>query len=108
MSEYELDLPTVNDRLELLYAVLQFCTFRQDWGKPRVFTPGERIAINQERGALDEYISYLFGVMPRNDVRSYHVPDSIEEKITRCIHLMEKDGFRANNRSEYLEHLKKY
>jgi hypothetical protein len=108
MSDHELDLPTVNDRLELLYVVLQYCTFRQDWGKPRVFTPGERIAINQERGALDEYISYLFGTMPREAVRRYHIPEAIEEKIKWCIQMMAKEGFQANDRSEYLEHLKKY
>lgn len=108
MSEHEFDLPTINERLELLYAVLQYCSFQQERGKARKFSPGERIAINQERAALDEYISYLYGAIPREEVRTYRVPEGIEEKITWCIHLMEKDGFRANDRSEYLEHLKKY
>lgn len=108
MNDHEFDLPTVTTRLDLLYAVLQYCTFRQERGKTRIFSPGERIAINQERAALDEFVSYLFGSMARTDVRTYQVPDHIDDKITWCIHLMEKDGFRANDRSEYLEHLKKY
>lgn len=108
MSDHEFDLTTVNQRHELLYAVLQYCTFRQDWGKPRMFSPGERIVINQERGALNEYNSYLFGAMPLEDVRKSQVPEAIEEKINSCIQLMAKEGFRANDRSEYLEHLKKY
>lgn len=108
MSEHEYDLPTINHRQELLFAVLQYCTFRQDRGQNRVFSPGERIAINQERAALDEFVSYLFGSMDRTDVRTYQVPDNIEEKITWSVNLMQQSGFRPNDRSEYLEHLKKY
>lgn len=108
MSEHEFDLPTVNERQELLYAVLQYCSFRQERGQNKVFSPGERIAINQERAALDDFTSYLSRDMSRSEVRSYHVPANIEEKIKWSVHLMETSGFRANDRSEYLEHLKKY
>lgn len=108
MSDHEFDLPNVNDRLELLYAVLQYCTFRQERGKSRMFSPGERISINQERAALDEFICYLFGGMPREEVRTYRVPEQLEEKIKWCCQQMQITGFRPNDRSEYLEHLKKY
>lgn len=57
----------VNQRLENLQDVLKFCTDVE-----QTFTVWERMAINQERGTLLEYL----GENPT--IRNYKVPDRIE------------------------------
>lgn len=108
MALYNYDLPEINERLELLYMVLQYCSKQQLYHNRKMFSIGERIAINQERAALEDFVNYLFGEMPREDVRMYQVPDRLEDKITWSIHLMKQANYIYNGRSEYLEHLKKY
>ncbi|WP_348814100.1 hypothetical protein [Flavobacterium maritimum] len=108
MAKYNYDLPEINERLELLYAVLQFCGKQTQYYNRKIFTTGERIAINQERAALKSFISYLFGEINIKDASTYQVSAKIEEKIDWSIHLMNKSNFKPKPRSEYLEHLKKY
>ena len=46
-----------------------------------MFYRGEKICINQERGAIFDMINHLNGEMRIENVRQYVVPESIEEKI---------------------------
>lgn len=73
------DSHIINQRLEMLFNALYYCSFQQQLSKGRefVFTAGERILINQERGAL-------FSQLTNNEedgIREYEVPDYIEERI---------------------------
>ncbi|MBS7232473.1 hypothetical protein KHA90_15750 [Flavobacterium psychroterrae] len=95
-------------RLELLYLVLQFCTREQEKGRKQIFTQGERIEINQERGSRFEYLSYLKGEHNESEVRKAIVAQSIEEKIAYCLNLIIKNQWKGNAQSHFLEHLKRY
>lgn len=95
-------------RLELLYLVLQFCTNEQEKGRRSIFTVGERIEINQERGSRFEFLSFLHGDIPESDARTRVVPDGIEQKIGLCLSLIIKQGWKGYPQSHFLEHLKRY
>lgn len=60
-------------RLEDLHDVLRFCSIET------TFTVWERMAINQERGSLLEYL----GENP--SIRNYKVPDRIEALIKAAL-----------------------
>lgn len=65
-------------RLEDLHAVLLYCSDNQSVGKSAIFSRGERICINQERGSL---LSQLNAEHFPNDVRNYKCPANLEAKI---------------------------
>ncbi len=71
-----MDREQIRDRLYVLFIALQF-----SWRKHSVFTVGERIVINQERGALMALMEKPFG--PRRQV-----PEAIEQKISAALRLM--------------------
>jgi hypothetical protein len=75
----------LNERLYLLFAVLAF-----DSDRTRIFTVGERICINQERGSLCELRSLDSGEASKDQVRFYIVPESIENKIEVCEQMMNR------------------
>lgn len=64
-----------------LYNVLQYCSEVQMEGKIQVFKVGERITINQERGALLTQYAYSRQEILKNEIRVYKVPAHIEAKI---------------------------
>jgi hypothetical protein len=65
-------------RLEDLHAVLLYCSDNQSVGKSAIFSRGERICINQERGSL---LSQLNAASFPKDVRNYKCPAFLESKI---------------------------
>jgi hypothetical protein len=70
-------------RLEDLLTVLEHCSTidKKSFGKSKVFTTGERIAINQERGSIFSQLAYESGEIQINETRNYQVPQHIENKI---------------------------
>lgn len=93
-------------RLELLYLVLQFCTTEQEKGKRPVFTTGERIAINQERGSKYEYLSFLAGEISENQMRTTEVSVYLDQQIEKCLKNIIDQGWKGYPQSNFLEHLK--
>lgn len=69
-----------NNRIENLHNVLVYCSQIQAVGRTPIFTTGERICINQERGSLFSQMSFDGG-----QVREYEVPLEIEAKIQATI-----------------------
>jgi hypothetical protein len=67
---------TATNRLSDLHNVLVYCSEIQAQGRPGIFTTGERICINQERGGIFSQMSFDGG-----EVREYEVPPDIEVKI---------------------------
>ena len=70
-------------RLNNLHTALEQCSqidFLSD-GKNKVFTTGERIAINQERGSIFSQIAHENGETTALEVRNYKVNAHIENKI---------------------------
>lgn len=70
----------ISFRLELLFWCLGKCSQNQEEGRGRKFTVGERILINQERGALMSQQTFLL-YNDDTQLRYYQVPQSIEDKI---------------------------
>jgi len=93
-------------RLELLYLVLQFCTYEQENGRRYVFNPFERIAINQERGARFEHLSFLDGnpTSLENEIRIITTSDQLEEKIAHCRQQIVKRKWYGYPQSYFLEY----
>src|SRR4051794_37687521 len=71
LQDYHLDATT--ERVGILLKVLQY-----DSEVERCFTTGERICINQQRGDLLRFKSYLFGEADHSEVRYYELPPIIE------------------------------
>ncbi|WP_264547992.1 hypothetical protein [Flavobacterium sp. N2820] len=51
--------------------------------KKTIFTPGERICINQEIASLLDRRKYLFSEKKLKEVFVYNVPESIENKLKK-------------------------
>jgi hypothetical protein len=68
----------INNRLEVLYDILLYCSDQQQEGKPACFSTLERICINQERGAL---LSQTNQDNQHADIRFYQCPARLESKI---------------------------
>ena len=75
----------IYERIELLSEVLEYCTQLQEKGKGAAFSSGERILINQERGALftqlDESIDNREFYTQPDNARFFTVPQYLENKI---------------------------
>lgn len=67
---------TDTNRLANLHNVLLYCSQIQAVGRTPVFSIGERICINQERGSIYSQMSFDGG-----EVREYEVPLDLEVKI---------------------------
>lgn len=91
-------LEQIHNRLELLYAMLQYCDSYQ-----KTFTMGERICINQERAALHDFRNYLFRDLPFDEVRMYTIPERIEEKIEWAQTTIKRINWHARDTSFFLE-----
>ena len=72
----------INYRLQILYDALQDDSQLKEVGKRGIFTTGERICINQERGYLYSELSYLVEVEPP-PLRPYKIPEHIQLKIRK-------------------------
>lgn len=68
----------INQRLEDLHSVLQYCSDQQQVGRAAAFTTLERICINQERGAL---LSQTNWENPDQEKRTYSCPPKLETKV---------------------------
>lgn len=84
----------INNRLEVLFIVLQFSRWC-DYYEQRVFpfSVGERIMINQERGALLRRTE-----LPEFELRP--VSARIEKKITENWRMIDKTNFRPLDDNE--------
>ncbi len=75
-TQFNHEIELIEDRLIFLQSVLNYS---------RVFEPlfyrGEKICINQERGALFDLINHYKGELEIEKVRQYRIPESIESKI---------------------------
>ena len=80
-------------RLEDLHNVLVYCSDLQKQGRIHVFKVGERICINQERGALLSQLSHANNETFSHEVREYKIPVAIEAKIKLTIEKIHATGW---------------
>lgn len=80
-------------RLEDLHNVLVYCSDLQKQGRIHVFKVGERICINQERGALLSQLSHANKETFSHEVREYNIPVAIEAKIKFTIDKIHATGW---------------
>lgn len=75
----------IDNRINLLFSCLIYSSERTE-----IFTTGERICINQERGALHDLKNRSIEYRRKKTV--YKVPQSIEAKIDTCSQLMNRNA----------------
>lgn len=83
----------IYQRLEDLHNVLVYCSELQLHGRMHVFKTGERICINQERGALLSQLSHANNETFSHEVREYKIPVAIEAKIKLTIEKIHATGW---------------
>lgn len=83
----------IYQRLEDLHKVLVYCSDRQKEGKIHVFKVGERICINQERGALFSQIAHANNESYSHEVREYKIPAGIEAKVKFTIEKIKNNNW---------------
>jgi len=83
----------IYQRLEDLHNVLVYCSCQQTQGRIHVFKLGERICINQERGALLSQLSHANNETFSHEVREYNIPVAIEAKIKFTIEKIQATGW---------------
>lgn len=67
------------NRLQTLLLVLQY-TY-----DTRMLTTGEKICINQERGAIMRLLAHRNNECPIEEVSGYRIPDAIETKVQAIV-----------------------
>lgn len=72
-----MELEKINNRLNDLSAVITYDFTLEK----KHFTPGEKIAINQERGALTDRRYVLNGEMEPGTERKYTISEALERKV---------------------------
>lgn len=82
---------TLLQRLSDLHNVLVYCSQidASSFGKSKVFSLGERICINQERGSLFSQLALNNKEIFQNEVRTYKVTEELEKKIKQTIEKIE-------------------
>ncbi len=90
-------------RLEVLHNVLVYCSDLQKQGRIHAFKVGERICINQERGALLSQLSHTNNETFSHEVREYNLPVSIEAKIKFTIEKIEATGWGGFSNDKILK-----
>ena len=93
----------IYQRLEDLHNVLAYCSSLQVLGRIYVFTPNERICINQERGALLSQLSHLNNETFYHEVRLYQCPPAIEAKIKLTIEKIQATNWGGFNQDQFLK-----
>ncbi|GIZ10255.1 hypothetical protein [Flavobacterium sp. UMI-01] len=89
-------------RLEDLHNVLAYCSDIQSNGKIYVFKLGERICINQERGALLSQISHSKGEIFPHEVRTYTIPPQIEAKVKFTVEKIQSTNWGGHNLNDFI------
>ncbi len=78
-DQIQIEKNAIEDRLLFLQCVLNYS---------RVFEPlfyrGEKICINQERGALYDMLNFYNNELAADKVRTYELPEVIDEKINQA------------------------
>ena len=90
-------------RLEDLHNVLVYCSDLQKEGRIHVFKTGERICINQERGALFSQLSHLNNETFSHEVREYQCPPALESKIKFTIEKIQSTNWGGFNQEQFLK-----
>ena len=93
----------IYERLEDLHNVLAYCSELQKQGRIYVFKVGERICINQERGALLSKLSHMNHETFTHEVREYKMPVGIEVKIRFTIEKIEATGWGGFSTDKFLK-----
>lgn len=90
-------------RLEDLHNVLVYCSDVQKDGKIHVFKTGERICINQERGALLSQLSHSNNEVFSHEVRVYKIPPAVEAKVKFTLEKIEATGWGGFSQDKFLK-----
>jgi hypothetical protein len=93
----------IYQRLEDLHNVLVYCSDLQKEGRMHVFKVGERICINQERGALLSQLSHNNNETFPHEVRAYQVPVLIQAKIKFTIEKIQATGWGGFSTEKFLK-----
>lgn len=93
----------ITQRLTDLHNVLAYCSGIQSQGKIYVFKTGERICINQERGALFSKLSGLNGEIFPHEVREYKIPAHIEAKVKFTVEKIEATSWGGFEQEQFLK-----
>ncbi|MFE3849115.1 hypothetical protein ACFX5D_14175 [Flavobacterium sp. LB3P45] len=93
----------IHQRLEDLHNVLVYCSDVQTQGRIHVFKVGERICINQERGALLSQLSHSNNETFSHQVREYKTPVAIEAKIKFTIEKIQATGWGGFSNDKILK-----
>lgn len=93
----------IYQRLEDLHNVLVYCSDMQRQGRIHVFKVGERICINQERGALFSQLSHANNEIFSHEVREYKMPVAIQAKIRVTIEKIEATGWSGFSKDKFLK-----
>lgn len=93
----------IYQRLEDLHNVLVYCSERQAKGRIHVFKVGERICINQERGALLSQLSHANRETFSHEVREYTMPVLVEVKIRSTIDKINATGWGGFSKDKFLK-----
>jgi hypothetical protein len=93
----------IYQRLEDLHNVLVYCSDLQKQGRIHVFKVGERICINQERGALLSQLSHANNETFSHEVREYKIPVAIEAKIRFTIEKIHATGWGGFSKDKFLK-----
>ena len=93
----------IHQRLEDLHNVLVYCSDLQKQGRIHVFKVGERICINQERGALLSKLSHANNETFSHEVREYKIPVAIEAKIKFTIEKIQSTNWGGFNQDQFLK-----
>lgn len=93
----------IYQRLEDLHNVLLYCSDLQKGGRIHVFKVGERICINQERGALLSQLSHMNQETFTHEVREYKMPVGIEVKIRLTIEKIQATGWGGLSTDKFLK-----
>lgn len=97
-----MSIEKIIQRLEDLHNVLAYCSSIQEQGKIYVFKTGERICINQERGALFSKMSALNGEIFPHEVREYKIPAHIEAKVKFTIEKIQATNWGGHELNEFI------
>ena len=90
-------------RLEDLQNVLAYCSDLQKEGRIHVFKVGERICINQERGALFSQLSHENKENFLHEVRAYQCAPALEAKIKFTVEKIQSTNWGGFNQDQFLK-----
>lgn len=94
----------IHQRLEDLHNVLNYCSEvdKNSDGRLYVFSIGERICINQERGALFSQLAQINNETFPHEVREYKIPPHIEAKVKFTIEKIQATNWGGYKLNDYI------